>query len=256
MAIQGVSHVARTDSRHSGGGEGRREAGFSLKAWSCRQNQSACPRVMSPGSLGCFRPDVRAAIPCQVVFCCVRPIVVQIIPKESPVPHAKAPANSLRHRAPFSRELASRVDVLELWISWHQKHRVGGTHGRVRRDGSDGWRSPVPRGDNTGERDRALPPPTIACKSRRQVPNTVTDLSVDSVRDGWSCTSRRGAALRRHSGQPLRQRPSDLVLTLRRLRRCLLRQQLCVLPCGSGIRMLLAECDPFCAPQACGWWPL
>ena len=28
--------------------------------------------------------------------------------------------------------------------------RVGGTHGRVRRDGSDGWRSPVSRGDNTG----------------------------------------------------------------------------------------------------------
>ena len=32
----------------------------------------------------------------------------------------------------------------------HQKHRVGGTLGCVRRDGSDGWRSPVPRGDNTG----------------------------------------------------------------------------------------------------------
>ena len=28
--------------------------------------------------------------------------------------------------------------------SLHQKHRVGGTHGRVRRDGSGGWRSPVP----------------------------------------------------------------------------------------------------------------
>ena len=34
--------------------------------------------------------------------------------------------------------------------SLHQKHRVGGTHSRVRRDGSDGWRSPVTRGDNTG----------------------------------------------------------------------------------------------------------
>ena len=34
--------------------------------------------------------------------------------------------------------------------SLHQKHRVGGTHGRVRRDGSDGWRSPVHQGDNTG----------------------------------------------------------------------------------------------------------
>ena len=53
-----------------------------------------------------------------------------------------------------------------------------------------------------------------------------------------------GTALRRHSGRLLRQRPSDLVLTLKRLRRCLLRQQLCIRPCGSGIRMLLAECDP------------
>ena len=45
--------------------------------------------------------------------------------------------------------------------SLHQKHRVGGTHGGVLRDGSDGWRSPVPRGDNTGGRDRLPPPPTI-----------------------------------------------------------------------------------------------
>ena len=34
--------------------------------------------------------------------------------------------------------------------SFHHKPRVGGTLGCVRRDGSDGWRSPVPRGDNTG----------------------------------------------------------------------------------------------------------
>ena len=36
--------------------------------------------------------------------------------------------------------------------SLHQKHRVGGPPGGVRRDGSDGWRSPVPRSDNTGGR--------------------------------------------------------------------------------------------------------
>ena len=38
------------------------------------------------------------------------------------------------------------------WVfgSLRQKPRVGGTLGGVLRDGSDGWRSPVPRGDNTG----------------------------------------------------------------------------------------------------------
>ena len=57
--------------------------------------------------------------------------------------------------------------------SLHQKPRVGGTRGRVRRDGSDGWRSPFPRGDNTGEPDRVPPSPTIACRSRRLVVNIV-----------------------------------------------------------------------------------
>ena len=74
--------------------------------------------------------------------------------------------------------------------SLHQKHRVGGTHDRVRRDGSDGWRSPVPRGDNTGGRGRVLPPPTIRCQSRRQVQNILMHLGVDSVRDGRLSTSR------------------------------------------------------------------
>ena len=41
------------------------------------------------------------------------------------------------------------LDVLGLG-SLHQKPRVGGTLGGELRDGSDGWRSPVPRGDNTG----------------------------------------------------------------------------------------------------------
>ena len=67
--------------------------------------------------------------------------------------------------------------------SLHQKHREGGTHCRVRRDGSDGWRSPVPRGDNTGGRGHVLPPPTIRCQSRRQVQNILMHLGVDSVRD-------------------------------------------------------------------------
>ena len=38
------------------------------------------------------------------------------------------------------------------WVfgSLHQKPRVGGTLGGALRDGSDGWRSPGPWGDNTG----------------------------------------------------------------------------------------------------------
>ena len=72
--------------------------------------------------------------------------------------------------------------------SLHQKPRVGGTHGRVCRDGSDGWRSPVPRGDNTGGRDRPPPPPIIAFLSRRQVPNILNGV-VDGVRDGRFCAS-------------------------------------------------------------------
>ena len=66
------------------------------------------------------------------------------------------------------------LDVLSLG-SLHQKPRVSGTLGGVLRDGSDGWRSPVPRGDNTGGRDHLPPQPTIAFQSRRHVPNTVMD---------------------------------------------------------------------------------
>ena len=55
------------------------------------------------------------------------------------------------------------------WVfgSLYQKQRVGGTLGCVLRDGFDGWRSPVPRGVNTGSevlyflRQPSLPgPPT------------------------------------------------------------------------------------------------
>ena len=51
-----------------------------------------------------------------------------------------------------------------LRCSLHQKPRVGGPPGCVRRDGSDGWLSPVPRGDNTGGRVRVPPPPIIPCR--------------------------------------------------------------------------------------------
>ena len=52
--------------------------------------------------------------------------------------------------------------------SLHQKPRVGGTLGRVRRDGSDGWQSPDPRGDSTG---RARPP-TPSANHRLLVPQS------------------------------------------------------------------------------------
>ena len=52
--------------------------------------------------------------------------------------------------------------------SLHQKHRVGGTLGGVLHDGSDGWRSPVTQGDNTGGRGHLPPPPTIvSCPADR-----------------------------------------------------------------------------------------
>ena len=75
--------------------------------------------------------------------------------------------------------------------SLHQKPRVGGTFLCVLRDGSDGWRSPVPRGDNTGEGGSLLLPPTIPCQSRRLVQNMLMHLGVDSVRDGRFSAPRR-----------------------------------------------------------------
>ena len=69
--------------------------------------------------------------------------------------HFPAPTGLLYVRYPhqrsvaFCRFLPGRSMFLDFG-SLHQQPRVGGTHGRVRRDGSDGWRSPVPRGDNTG----------------------------------------------------------------------------------------------------------
>ena len=50
-----------------------------------------------------------------------------------------------------------------------------GHNGRVRRDGSDGWRSPVPRGDNTVGRGRA-PSSANHPVSRRQVQKFVKGL--------------------------------------------------------------------------------
>ena len=96
--------------------------------------------------------------------------------------------------------------------------QVGGTHGCVRRDGSDGWRSPDPRGDSTGRSRLSTP----SANHRFQVPPT------GSVhRDGsffWDFGSLYFKALGRPSGQLLRQRQTQRK-TLRRPCRRLLRQR-------------------------------
>ena len=86
------------------------------------------------------------------------------------------------------RALRSATATLGLG-SLHQKPRVGGTLGGSLRDGSDGWRSPVPRGDNTGgeffyrfRQPSFVGPADWSRASRRMV---------DSVQHGWSCTFRR-----------------------------------------------------------------
>ena len=112
--------------------------------------------------------------------------------------------------------------------SLHQKPRVGGTHGRVRRDGSDGWRSPVPRGDTAG----GSSPSTSSANHRFPVPPTAS-----VHRDGsfflcivtgssvfWDFGSLYLVASRRPSGQLLRQRQTQRK-TLRRPGRRLLRQR-------------------------------
>ena len=72
--------------------------------------------------------------------------------------------------------------------SMHQKPRVGGTHGRVRRYGSDGWRSLVPRGDNTGGgRDHLPLPPTIVSSPADRSRTSLW--IVEGVRDGRFCAS-------------------------------------------------------------------
>ena len=54
--------------------------------------------------------------------------------------------------------------------SLHQKPRVGGTFGCVHCDGSDGWRSPVPRSDNTGGRGCLPLLRTIVVGLRQRLP--------------------------------------------------------------------------------------
>ena len=85
------------------------------------------------------------------------------------------------------------------------------------RDGSDGWRSPVSRDDNTGRRGYVHPPPTIAFWARRQVPKFATGRSVDTVRDGRSSTPRR---VRRCGviSHALSRQPVLSSVSLRRLR--------------------------------------
>ena len=122
------------------------------------------------------------------------------------------------------------LDVLGLRVLASEASRVGGTLGGVLRDGSDGWRSPVPRGDNTGGRDHLPPQPAIAFQSRRQIQYIVTASFIMCIVTGssmfWVFGSLYSTTLRRHSlsvrtlRRPwcrlLRQRLSDSISTLRR----------------------------------------
>ena len=130
-------------------------------------------------------------------------------------------------------------DVLGLWLVASEASRVGGPLDCVRRDGSDGWRSPVPwaRSCTSSANHR--------CKARRLVQSILTHLDVDGVRDGRLFTSRQvlllgfvlglrfvvPEALRRHSGQLLRQRQAQQVRRCG-VRRCVqLRRRREVLQC-------------------------
>ena len=124
------------------------------------------------------------------------------------------------------RDLSSLLDVLGLG-SFHQKSRVGGTLGGVLRDGSDGWRSPVPPGRQYwGSR-----PSTSSANHRFSVPPTCPVHRCGSffmfIVTGsfvfWDFGSLYLVASRRPSDQLLRQRQSQRK-AMRRPCRLLLRQ--------------------------------
>ena len=127
------------------------------------------------------------------------------------------------------------------FVSLHQKPGVGGTRGRVLRDGSDGWRSPVPWGDNTGGRGRAhlsanhpvsVPPTGPVHRDGSFFPYIVTGSSVF-----WDFDSLHLEASRRPTGQLLRQRQTQRK-TLRRPCRRLLRQRQAQQVRRSGVKEL------------------
>ena len=136
---------------------------------------------------------------------------VQLKKKRAPTPEPAVIQRSLFDRHPL---LFRCSGTLDLCIRSIASRRALGCE---LRDGSDGWRSPVPRGDNTGGRGYVHPPPTIAFWARRQVPKFVTGRSVDSVRDGRSSTPRR---VRRCGviSHALSRQPVLSSVSLRRLR--------------------------------------
>ena len=116
-------------------------------------------------------------------------------------------ASAERSRASFE------IGHAALGLSFlHQEPRVGGTLGGALRDGSDGWRSPVPRGENTVCEFFLLLPSNIPCRSRRQVAYIVMPSGVGQctrwqvlyVRTG-SLSCLQFTTLRRLCGQLLRQ---------------------------------------------------
>ena len=85
--------------------------------------------------------------------------------------------------------------------SLHQKHQVGGTRGRVRRDGSDGWRSPVPLATILGvevvytlRQPSGVSPVDRSRTSRWLALWTVCEMAVPERSDGYTFLGRRQVA--------------------------------------------------------------
>ena len=105
----------------------------------------------------------------------LRLLVVPFLRRTSGAPGSCVPGAGWQGRTPSRGPAFQQVSPSFFWDfgSLHQKPRVGGTFCYVQRDGSHGWRSPVPRGDDTGGRVQVPHLPTI-----------VTDRTVDGLRDG------------------------------------------------------------------------
>ena len=105
-------------------------------------------------------------------------------------------------------------DVLGLLFPASEASRVGGTLGCVLRDGSDGWRSPVSRGDNTGgEVLYFFRQPSVSVPPTGSEPRDGFSFWVCS---GTSIPSTRGVAA--SVSDALLRQPSSSSTSLRRLR--------------------------------------
>ena len=121
-------------------------------------------------------PFARAPIRGPVFFrsCVIFPIVEATFARRCGVLEADCHGNGRTIPCELLRQATATLRLK----SFHHKPRVGGTRGRVRRGGSDGWRSRVSRGDNTGGARSC----TSAANHRSPVP-----LTGSVHRDGSCC---------------------------------------------------------------------